>query len=648
MIYVITGATSFIGIELAKYLVGKGNDIIAVCRPNSNGLKDLPKEVDVIFLDMADYSSLDEKIKKADVFINLAWMGTSHGKRDDASIQKDNIRFSLAAMEAAKKMGCKLFVESGSQAEYGITQNVQNEDMLCNPLTEYGKAKLIVKEKGFELAEKIGIKYAHLRIFSLFGENDHPWTLVMSSIHKMLKDETVDLTLCNQNWNFLYVKDAVLQICALCDYAVDSSDYIHEVYNIASEDTRKLKDFVEEIKQLTHSTSKLEYGAIKAENVVSLQPSISKLKKDIGSIKFHQFSDVILKIKQNIDDSKVDIFEKIDNFKTYADVKSNLGYGDFKACPNPLISVIIPVYNRPDMFKDTLLSVLNQDCTFPYEIIVVDNYDGEGKSPNLDVVEQHAASNLFYYRHEKNIGGYGNLNRGVELARAEYISFCHDDDQFMPHALRIIWDLHLKHKNKCITSKFILMNEDGTVPEAGEFPSKIRKWGLRFYDRKSYSVSLFDQFIWPSGLDICNLYKRSCFIELGGYNPSHHPSCDNALLASYTYYYGALFNNMPSFKYRIGDNASQTLWPLFAENHLHQRKCMAKKIHLPHFLLKKIYMAIYRKDVVQHRVFWGHEPSSLWETVPKKDLKLIRKIDKLLSFKKYYLRLIRKKAQYYS
>lgn len=293
MKFVITGATSFIGLELTEYLLANGHSVVAVCRPNSKGLSSIPNGVEIVASEMADYGNLHNDIELADVFINLAWGGTGHDGRNVIDVQKENIAYTTAAFFAADKMGCKLFLEAGSQAEYGSTTEPQSEDSPCNPFSEYGKAKLEVKEELFKLSEQMDMKYIHLRIFSMFGENDHPWTLVMSAIDKMLRNEKVDLSPCTQNWNFIYIKDAVRIITTLCEKAVENPDFKHEVYNIASEDTRVLKDFVVRMKELTNSSSELNFGAIIPANLVSLQPDMSKTKSVVGKISNYSFDDVI-------------------------------------------------------------------------------------------------------------------------------------------------------------------------------------------------------------------------------------------------------------------------------------------------------------------------------------------------------------------
>lgn len=299
MKYVITGATSFIGIELIRLLLAKEEDVFAVCRRDSNSIGEISQGASIVKAEMAEYDRLHDHIPEADVFINLAWGGTGHDGRNVADVQQENISNTINALKVAYKMGCKLFVEAGSQAEYGSTMENQMESMDCNPFSEYGKAKLKVKEECFKLTEEMdGMKYIHLRIFSTYGENDHPWTLVMSCIDKMLRNEAVDLSPCTQNWNFIYSQDLVKILYNLCKNAINTKDFIHEIYNIASDDTRVLASFVKRMKKLCNSNSELNFGAVTPQNLVSLQPDISKMQKDSGFTSFSSFDNIIYKIIQ--------------------------------------------------------------------------------------------------------------------------------------------------------------------------------------------------------------------------------------------------------------------------------------------------------------------------------------------------------------
>lgn len=298
MKYIITGSSGFIGVEVSKVLLSKGETVYAVCRKESKNLKDIPQHenLKLVWADLDHLEAINDQVDNADVFIHLAWQGTVGGGRNNSEIQETNKTNAYTAMRVAKAIGCKLFVDSGSQAEYGTCTDLITEETPCNPFSDYGKAKLEVWQKGKLLCEELGLKYVHLRIFSMYGENDHPYTLVMSIIDKMLRNEpSIDLSSCTQMWNYVYCPDASKMIVGLCEYALANPAFIAETYNIASNDTRVLKEFVERIKQLTKSRSECNYGAIVPSNLVSLNPSIEKTLA-IMKISFTPFDDVITKI----------------------------------------------------------------------------------------------------------------------------------------------------------------------------------------------------------------------------------------------------------------------------------------------------------------------------------------------------------------
>lgn len=302
MNYIITGATSMLGISVCEYLSLAGHTVYAVCRQSSANLMKIPQNehVHLVYSDLEHIATIVSEFPAADVFINFAWGNTDHQGRDSEALQNENVGNTLNCISTACQLGCKLFVEAGSQAEYGYVSTLITEETPCNPETAYGKAKLKVHDEGAARCKELGMKYLHLRIFSVFGENDRHWTLIMTAIKKMRANEDMLLSSCAQSWNYLYAKDCAKQICLLCEYGMASDNFISEVFHIASEDTRTLRSYVEEIKQVLHSSSQLLFGEMKSIHQVSLNPSVVKTKKAINFISDYSFADSIKLINDKI------------------------------------------------------------------------------------------------------------------------------------------------------------------------------------------------------------------------------------------------------------------------------------------------------------------------------------------------------------
>ena len=276
----ITGATSFVGNALIKELLNFNHDIIAVIRPNSKKANILPDCVTKLELEMNEYSYISKLSKcSIDALIHLAWDGTSKEGRNDAEVQKRNYENSKTIINEAVKLGCKKIIEAGSQAEYGLYNCEIFEDFICKPITYYGKEKLNFYNYMKDFCKPLNVSCIEVRIFSIYGLGDRENTLINSLTKKMLLNEDCELTEGTQLWNYLYIEDAAKAIRFLLEKNCDSG-----VYNLGSYDTRQLKGFIEDIKMLTKSESKLIFGKIPYSNTgcVSINPNINKIVKETG------------------------------------------------------------------------------------------------------------------------------------------------------------------------------------------------------------------------------------------------------------------------------------------------------------------------------------------------------------------------------
>lgn len=288
---VITGATSFVGAATVREMLKRGHEVIAVVRPGSKKLDRImgddgaEEKLTIIENDISTPELLPEKIKETcDVFCHFGWGGSGSGARTDRGLQEKNQRASLDTIRAAKRLGCKRFLFSGSQAEYGLHTALMTEDIPCAPKSFYGEAKLKMREEGERLCKELDMTYIHTRIFSAYGPGDHPWTLVESCLKAFKNGEALSMGQCTQQWNFLYVTDLAAAMCALAEAPEERLKTETPVYNLAGSETKPLKEFVEEIHELCgfHGTAAYASRNENAEGVINLIPDISKIKRVTG------------------------------------------------------------------------------------------------------------------------------------------------------------------------------------------------------------------------------------------------------------------------------------------------------------------------------------------------------------------------------
>lgn len=99
---------------------------------------------------------------------------------------------------------------------------------------------------------------------------------------------------------------------------------------------------------------------------------------------------------------------------------------------NPRVSVIIPTYNRAALLNQAIVSVLDQTFT-DFELIVVD----DGSTDDTPTVVSAFQDRRIRYVYQDNAGRSAARNRGIELARGEYVAFLDSDDLYLPNKLAV-------------------------------------------------------------------------------------------------------------------------------------------------------------------------------------------------------------------
>jgi glycosyltransferase involved in cell wall biosynthesis len=102
----------------------------------------------------------------------------------------------------------------------------------------------------------------------------------------------------------------------------------------------------------------------------------------------------------------------------------------------PLVSVIIPTYNRAKLLEDALASVYSQEGAgheFEMEIIVVDDASSDATP---EIARRHP--DICYLRLEKNRGLSGARNAGIKASTGKYVAFLDDDDLWISSKLRLL------------------------------------------------------------------------------------------------------------------------------------------------------------------------------------------------------------------
>jgi len=279
---VITGATGMIGMALIQCLLDKNIEVLAITRENSNRSSNLEKfqnRIKILACDLENYHNLDLEEKDYDTFFHLAWNGTLNFEREDENKQEVNVAYTIDAIKLAHRLGCSTFVGVGSQAEFGNVEGTISEVTKENPNTPYGIAKMKSGYESRKVALELGMRHIWTRVFSVYGPYDSYHTMLIKSIDAFLKGESLEYTLGEQDWDYIYSADVAKALYLLEEYGKNG-----EVYCIASGKTRKLYEFIEILRNKINANIQLQLGKIpyKENQVMNLRVDIRKLIEATG------------------------------------------------------------------------------------------------------------------------------------------------------------------------------------------------------------------------------------------------------------------------------------------------------------------------------------------------------------------------------
>lgn len=139
----------------------------------------------------------------------------------------------------------------------------------------------------------------------------------------------------------------------------------------------------------------------------------------------------------------------------------------------PRISVVLPVYNPGPYLRPAIDSILNQSYA-DFEFIIIDDGSTDGSG---QVIDSYKDSRLRIY-HQTNQGVMATLNRGLELARGEYIARMDHDDLSYPQRFQKqveFLDAHPDHVILGTTYAYI----DTTGTPRGVFPALLHDDDIR-------------------------------------------------------------------------------------------------------------------------------------------------------------------------
>jgi GT2 family glycosyltransferase len=207
-------------------------------------------------------------------------------------------------------------------------------------------------------------------------------------------------------------------------------------------------------------------------------------------------------------------------------IEKNIGPLRFAACQEPIISIVIPVFNQPLYTYSCLKSIAVNTVDPPYEVIVVDDCSDPETMEMLRMVE-----NIRVLRNETNLGFIKSCNRGAGEAKGQYLVILNNDTIVTKGWLQALLKTYeFDSETGLVGCKLIY--PDGQLQEAGGiFWKDGSAWNYgKLDDQNKPAYNYIREVDYCSGA--CLMIPRQLFHDAGmfdeGYAPAYYEDADLA------------------------------------------------------------------------------------------------------------------------
>jgi dTDP-6-deoxy-L-talose 4-dehydrogenase (NAD+) len=254
----LTGASGFVGRQIAKALIANGHRLRLVLRAGGLERSGLAAaqvqeiETNDLFAEKADWWA--SQFEGVDTVIHAAWY-VEPGKYLDSPRNIDCVIGSLALAEGAVQAGVRHFIGVGTCFEYKLPNAAITEYSELGPATLYAAAKLALALMLTRRFARSGTGLTWARLFYLFGEGEHPARLFPTLHRKLSAGEPMLLSSGDKIRDFLDVAEAGSLIARLAETGQTG------IANVCSGKPVTLRNVAEEIADLYGRRDLLEFGS---------------------------------------------------------------------------------------------------------------------------------------------------------------------------------------------------------------------------------------------------------------------------------------------------------------------------------------------------------------------------------------------------
>ena len=283
----ITGGTGFLGSHLSSFLINQGHTITIFDNFSNSKSKILTNsKIKIIEGDILNYSVLSDSMKSIDLVIHLAaQISVKDSIKNPEKTMKINVQGTQNVLDSCIENKIHNFIAASSAAVFGNQLIMPlTEDSTKNPISAYGKSKLLMEEKITEFSKQNNLNSIILRFFNLYGiGQSKQYAGVITKFLKNIK-ENKNFEIYGtgkQTRDFINVDDAVNSF----DLAIKKIDgKIGKIYNVGSGTSITIYELTKLFLDISGKNLEISYKSQSVGDIVHSQTSIKLITSELGFI----------------------------------------------------------------------------------------------------------------------------------------------------------------------------------------------------------------------------------------------------------------------------------------------------------------------------------------------------------------------------
>ncbi len=262
----ITGASGFVGANLARRVLRDGHEVHLLLRPGYRAwrIDEIRPDVRIHEAAVEDREAVSAAVRRIgpDWVFHLAAYGAYPGQQGMERMVNTNLLGCVSLLDACAANGAGVFVNAGSSSEYGLKDHAPDEEEPLAPNSPYAITKAAATHYCRLVSRSGGPNAVTVRLYSVYGPYEDPGRLIPALIVHGLKGRLPPLVSPETARDFIFVDDAVDAMIRVASADVPRGS----VYNVCSGVQVNLGEAVDKARQLMKVPEEPVWGTMPARS----------------------------------------------------------------------------------------------------------------------------------------------------------------------------------------------------------------------------------------------------------------------------------------------------------------------------------------------------------------------------------------------